>query len=70
MAEDKDRLHVLQVTDCHLLPSPDSTLLGVRTADSLAAVLDAACAEVKPDAVLADGRPCASAGAGNLRVVS
>ena len=55
MAEDKDRLHVLQVTDCHLLPSPDSTLLGVRTADSLAAVLDAACAEVKPDAVLATG---------------
>ena len=55
MTEDKDRLHVLQVTDCHLLPSPDATLLGVRTADSLAAVLDAACADRTPDAVLATG---------------
>ena len=55
MTEDKDRLHVLQVTDCHLLPSPDATLLGVRTADSLAAVLDAACTERTPDAVLATG---------------
>ena len=55
MTEDKDRLHVLQVTDCHLLPSPDATLLGVRTADSLGAVLDAACAERTPDAVLATG---------------
>lgn len=55
MTEDKDRLHVLQVTDCHLLPSPDSTLLGVRTADSLAAVLDDACAARAPDAVLATG---------------
>ena len=55
MTEDKDRLHVLQVTDCHLLPSPDSTLLGVCTADSLAAVLDAACTERTPDAVLATG---------------
>ena len=55
MTEDKDRLHVLQVTDCHLLPSPDATLLGVRTTDSLAAVLDAACTERTPDAVLATG---------------
>ena len=55
MTEDKDRLHVLQVTDCHLLPSPDATLLGVCTADSLAAVLDAACSERTPDAVLATG---------------
>ena len=55
MTEDMDRLHVLQVTDCHLLPSPDATLLGVRTADSLAAVLDAACTERTPDAVLATG---------------
>ncbi|MCY3840266.1 MAG: metallophosphoesterase [Gammaproteobacteria bacterium] len=55
MTEDKDRLHVLQVTDCHLLPSPDATLLGVCTADSLAAVLDAACTERTPDAVLATG---------------
>lgn len=55
MTEDRDRLHVLQVTDCHLLPSPDATLLGVRTTDSLAAVLDAACTERTPDAVLATG---------------
>ena len=55
MTEDKDRLHVLQVTDCHLLPSPDATLLGVCTAESLAAVLDAACGERTPDAVLATG---------------
>ena len=55
MTEDKDRLHVLQVTDCHLLPTPDATLLGVRTQDSLAAVLEAACAERTPDAVLATG---------------
>ena len=55
MTEDRDRLHVLQVTDCHLLPSPDATLLGVRTTDSLAAVLDAACTERMPDAVLATG---------------
>ena len=55
MTEDKDRLHVLQVTDCHLLPDPDATLLGVRTAASLAAVLDAAVAERTPDAVLATG---------------
>lgn len=55
MTEDRDRLHVLQVTDCHLLPSFDATLLGVRTAESLAAVLDAACAERTPDAVLATG---------------
>ena len=55
MTEDKDRLHVLQITDCHLLPSPDATLLGVHTADSLGAVLDAACRERTPDAVLATG---------------
>ncbi len=55
MTEDKDRLHVLQITDCHLLPDPDSTLLGVRTQSSLAAVLETACAERTPDAVLATG---------------
>ncbi len=55
MTEGRDRLHVLQVTDCHLLPSADATLLGVRTADSLAAVLEAACRERTPDAVLATG---------------
>ena len=48
-------LHVLQVTDCHLFPSPDASLLGVNTCASLAAVLEAACRERTPDAVLATG---------------
>ncbi len=48
-------LHVLQVTDCHLFERPATTLLGVDTAASLDAVLDAACAERSPDAVLATG---------------
>lgn len=57
-------LHVLQVTDSHLFPSPRATLLGVRTCDSLDAVLRAACTERQPDAVLATGdiaqRPAAA----------
>ena len=56
-------LRVLQVTDCHLFPDPDATLLGVRTHASLNAVLQAARAESAADAVLATGdiaqRPCA-----------
>ena len=55
MGHGNDRLHVLQVTDCHLLASGDATLLGVCTQASLAAVLAAACAERTPDAVLATG---------------
>ena len=55
MTEDKDRLHVLQVTDCHLLPDPEATLLGVCTHASLGAVLDRALAERTPDALLATG---------------
>lgn len=47
--------HVLQVTDCHLFPEPDATLLGVKTQASLAAVLEAACRERRPDALLATG---------------
>ena len=57
-------LHVLQVTDCHLFPSPGETLLGVATQASLDAVLRAACAERTPCAVLATGdiaqRPAAA----------
>ena len=48
-------LHVLQVTDCHLFPGAGATLLGVETCASLDAVLQAACAERTPDAVLATG---------------
>ena len=47
--------HVLQITDCHLFPSPDEELLGVDTNASLNAVLRQACAELRPDAVLATG---------------
>ena len=55
MAADTNPLHVLQVTDCHLFPDPRTTLLGVDTQASLAAVLGAACGERRPDAVLATG---------------
>lgn len=48
-------LHVLQITDCHLFPSGAAKLLGVPTLESLEAVLQAACAERVPDAVLATG---------------
>ena len=48
-------LHILQVTDCHLFADPDATLLGVPVRDSLRAVLDSACAERRPDALLATG---------------
>lgn len=48
-------LRILQVTDCHLLPNPDATLLGVNTHASLVAVLQTACREHTPDALLATG---------------
>ena len=48
-------LHILQVTDCHLFPDPAATLLGVPVRDSLSAVLEIACAERRPDALLATG---------------
>ncbi len=48
-------LRILQVTDCHLLPNPDATLLGVNTHASLTAVLRTACREHTPDALLATG---------------
>lgn len=63
LAKHSTALHVLQITDCHLFPSAATKLLGVPTADSLAAVLAAACEERAPDAVLATGdiaqQPCA-----------
>ena len=48
-------LHVLQVTDCHLFAVPSTTLLGVCCHESLAAVLEAACTERVPDAIVATG---------------
>lgn len=48
-------LHILQITDCHLFPSGTATLHGVATLDSLETVLEAACGEQAPDAVLATG---------------
>lgn len=48
-------LTVLQVTDTHLFPAPDESLLGVRTQDTLDAVLDHAFAEGTPDALIASG---------------
>ena len=50
-----DVSHVLQITDCHLFPDPDATLLGVNTCSSLAAVMRTACREHRPDALLATG---------------
>ena len=48
-------LTVLQVTDTHLFPAPDATLLGVRTQNTLDAVLEQAFGEDAPDAVIASG---------------
>ena len=48
-------LTVLQVTDTHLFPAPDESLLGVRTQDTLDAVLDHAFGEGTPDALIASG---------------
>jgi len=45
---------VLQITDTHLLRTPDSKMLGVNTERSLKAVLEHA-ASVKPDVVIASG---------------
>ena len=48
-------LTVLQVTDTHLFPDPDASLLGVCTQDTLDAVLDQAFRDTRPDAVIASG---------------
>ncbi len=46
---------VLQITDTHLFPERDATLLGVCTQASLDAVLDAALGERRPDLIVATG---------------
>ncbi len=46
---------ILHITDPHLYADADGRLRGVRTAESLAAVLRAACAEATPEAVLVTG---------------
>lgn len=62
------KLHILQVTDCHLFPAPEATLLGVCVYDSLHAVLRAACGERQPDAVLATGDLAQRPGAATYRL--
>lgn len=47
-------MHVLQITDCHLV-APGETLLGVDTQASLEAVLAQALGEHVPDAIIASG---------------
>jgi len=46
---------VLQLTDLHLLEAPRQRLLGVRTEQTLAAVLDAALAQHRPAALVLSG---------------
>jgi len=48
-------MQILHITDPHLYADADGELRGVRTAESLAAVLRAACTEAAPDAVLVTG---------------
>lgn len=50
-----DFLTLLQITDVHLRAEPGATLLGVDTWHSVAAVLDQALAEQRPDALLVTG---------------
>lgn len=45
---------LLHITDCHLVPQGER-LLGADTHSNLQAVLQQACAEVQPDAVVATG---------------
>ena len=45
---------LLHITDCHLVPQGER-LLGADTHSNLQAVLQQACAEVRPDAVVATG---------------
>lgn len=49
-------MHLLQITDTHLFASAEGRLLAVRTAESLAAVLDQVQANAHPyDLILATG---------------
>lgn len=56
MDQDADALTVLQITDPHLLADPEGTLLGMRTRDTLDAVLEHIRQQgEQPDVVLATG---------------
>ena len=56
MEASADVLHVLQITDPHLLGDADGRLLGMKTRDTLEAVLDHVKAHYgQPDVVLATG---------------
>ncbi|WP_405232149.1 metallophosphoesterase [Lentisalinibacter salinarum] len=55
MTDDSTTMRILHITDPHLYADADGELRGVRTAESLAAVLRDACAEETPDAVLVTG---------------
>ncbi|MEJ2602264.1 MAG: metallophosphoesterase [Gammaproteobacteria bacterium] len=48
-------LRILHITDPHLFADADGQLRGVHTAESLTAVLRAACAEAIPEAILVTG---------------
>ncbi len=48
-------LKVLQVTDTHLFPTTDGTLLGINTYDSLRAVLSQAFSQGSPDVLIGSG---------------
>ncbi|MCH2335913.1 MAG: metallophosphoesterase [Pseudomonadales bacterium] len=50
-----DSLRVLQVTDTHLFPTMDGTLLGINTFESLRAVLDQAFLQDYPDVLIGSG---------------
>lgn len=49
---------ILQISDTHLLAEPGATLLGIDTAATLAAVLDSAMRDARPDALVASGDLC------------
>lgn len=55
MTDDPTKMQILHITDLHLYADAGGELRGVRTAQSLAAVLRAARAEAAPDAVLVTG---------------
>ena len=50
-----ESLRVLQVTDTHLFPTKDGTLLGINTYDSLRSVLSCAFQQGYPDVLIGSG---------------
>ncbi len=53
---DPDRIHLVQITDTHIMADPEERFDGVDTAATLSAVLDRIEGlETKPDAILATG---------------